>query len=410
MSDTNEDKELRKDLEDLTSAESLDPPGELQRGKTAPKPRVSKRSSSKDSNQKATLPKASATSSTNKPRAPSHTNHEAVMEGLKSLQENQTASIAAITDMVSTMNKFFNSSGSGISRKRKRDELSDSEADEHDGDDEAESLNVEEAYQKLVNEDKTPEKLAEDEDNVLAELSKIYDSEGAVSDAVSSQLANLVDKMVKTMLSEDNAKEKLGKYNRPQNCENLVSTRVNPEIWAKMRSSSKSRDLKMQKIETSMLKSMHPIISLTDKLLVLKSKPQDISKEDVSSFLRFTLDSLTLIAHSVYEANLVRRELIRPDLNDQYKQLCSSQTPISKFLFGDDLPKAVKEISETNKVSQRVSYSKHGTFFKHGSNNLKRHGSYPNRQNHFLYQGQGQRRKPPPKFKAHKGARVEHSK
>ena len=46
---------------------------------------------------------------------------------------------------------------------------------------------------------------------MLAELSKIYDSEGAVSDAVSPQLANLVDKMVKTKLSEENAKDKLAK-------------------------------------------------------------------------------------------------------------------------------------------------------------------------------------------------------
>jgi len=409
MADENKDNPFSsEDLEELTSAESLDPLGELQSENTAPKPQVPKGSSSK---RKATLPNVSATS---KPRAHSHTQHEAVMEGLKTLQDQQTASLAslgtAITGMVSTVKEFIHSSGSGTSRKRKRDELSESDADEHEIDDEIESIDVDEAYKKLVSEDKTPEKPAEDEDNVLAELSKIYDSEGAVSDPVSSQLANLVDKMVKTMLSEDNAKEKLGKYNRPQNCENLVSTRVNPEIWAKMRSSSKSRDLKMQKIETSMLKSMHPIISLTDKLLALKSKPQNISKEDVSCFLRFTLDSLTLMSHSVYEANLVRRELIRPDLNEHYKQLCSSQTPISKFLFGDDLPKAVKEISETNKVSQRVSHSKHGTFSKHGSNNFKRQGSYPNRQNHFLFQGQGQRRKPPSKFKTQKGARVEHTK
>lgn len=64
-----------------------------------------------------------------------------------------------------------------------------------------------------------------------------------MSDAVSTQLANLVDKMVKTKLSEENEKEKLVKYDRPQNCENLVSTRVNLQIWAKMRSSSRSRDL-----------------------------------------------------------------------------------------------------------------------------------------------------------------------
>ena len=127
-------------------------------------------------------------------------------------------------------------------------------------------------------------------------------------------------------------------------------------------------------------------------------------------YLRFTLDSLTLLSHSVYEANLIRWELIRPDLNEHYKQLCSSHTPISTLLFGDDLPKAVKEISEPNKVSQRVSHSKHGPLSKYGSNNFKRQGSYPNRQNHFLFQGQGQRRKPPSKFKTQKGAHVEHTK
>ena len=70
----------------------------------------------------------------------------------------------------------------------------------------------------------------------------------------------------------------------------------------------------MQKIESSMLTSMDPIISLTHKLLALKSKSQNISKGDVSCFLLFTLDLLTLISHSIYETNLIRRELIRPDL------------------------------------------------------------------------------------------------
>ena len=141
------------------------------------------------------------------------------MEGLKTLQQQQTASVTtlgtAITDRVSTVKEFMHSFGTGTSRKRKRDELSESHANGHEIDDEVDSVDVDEAYEKLVSEDKTSEKPAEDEDNVLPVLSKIYDSEGAVSDPVSSQLANLVDKIVKTMLSEDNAKEKLGKYNRP---------------------------------------------------------------------------------------------------------------------------------------------------------------------------------------------------
>lgn len=77
-------------------------------------------------------------------------------------------------------------------KKRKRDELIESDADEHDIDDEFESVDMDEAYGKLVSEDKTPEKPAEDEDKVLAELSKIYDSEGTVNDPVSWKLANLV--------------------------------------------------------------------------------------------------------------------------------------------------------------------------------------------------------------------------
>ena len=110
------------------------------------------------------------------------------------------------------------------------------------------------------------------------------------------------------------------------------------------------------------------------------------------------------MAHSVYEVNLSRRELIRPDLNEQYKQLCSSQTPISKFLFGADPSNVVKEISKTNKVSKRLSYPKHGTNSKHGANNFRQKGSSYSNHQHFLYQGQGQRRKPPSKFKAHKVA------
>ena len=57
---------------------------------------------------------------------------------------------------------------------------------------------------------------------------------------------------------------------------------------------------------------MHPVINLADKLSVLENKPHQVSMEDVSSFLRFALDSVTLMAHSVYELNLCSRELIRP--------------------------------------------------------------------------------------------------
>ena len=106
----------------------------------------------------------------------------------------------------------MHSSASVVSLKRKRYELSDSDVDKLETDDAiTESVDLTEAYEMLITADKPPEQLTEGEDNVLAELSKIYDSQGAVSDAVSTQMANLVDKMAKTKLSEENAKDNLAK-------------------------------------------------------------------------------------------------------------------------------------------------------------------------------------------------------
>ena len=65
---------------------------------------------------------------------------------------------------------------------------------------------------------------------------------------------------------------------------------------------------------------------------------------------------LSLLWDTINEVNIKRCELIKPDLNDQFKQLCGSHTPVRNKLFFDDyLPKSVKEISETNKVGVKVS-------------------------------------------------------
>ena len=100
----------------------------------------------------------------------------------------------------------------------------------------------------------------DNDDELLRELTKLYDSEGAVTDPTNEKLAPLNDKMVKTSLSEEQLKEKYDKYNRPENCENLTGTKVNPEIWSKINSNTRSKDLKVQKLETSLIKSMLPIV------------------------------------------------------------------------------------------------------------------------------------------------------
>lgn len=357
----------------------------------------------------------SASSSTAKSPENSLPAEQNIMQGLNELRDLQQQSLTSMNEMVKNMSssipeailKFLESKES---RKRKSEELSDEESDTEERQELAgkSTATVEELtndIEKLMNNTGDASKDHEtDEDEILSELSKLYQSEGAVSDPINTKLASLVDKMVKTSLSGDKAKEKLEKYNRPENCENLVNTKVNPEIWSKMRPHTRSRDLKMQKLELTLLKSMIPISKLCDKLLSLKGSPRPLSGEEVGELLQQGLDALTLTGHSVNELNLKRRELIKPDLNDQYKQLCGSQTAVTKLLFGDDLPKSVKEITETNKVGQKVSsktssssnsYSRHNVHV-HNKRHASQSYSGEKSSSSFLYRGQGHR---PPRQK-----------
>ena len=51
----------------------------------------------------------------------------------------------------------------------------------------------------------------------------------------------------------------------------------------------------------------------------------------------------------------LRREKIAPELNQNYKQLTFKTEDYPKLLFGDGLPKTIKDISKTNKVGQSLS-------------------------------------------------------
>ena len=49
-----------------------------------------------------------------------------------------------------------------------------------------------------------------------------------------------------------------------------------------------------------------------------------------------------------------RRELIKPDLNPPYTRLCKEEIKPSAKLFGEDLPKHLKDMAEAKKVGQQI--------------------------------------------------------
>ena len=109
-------------------------------------------------------------------------------------------------------------------------------------------------------------------------------------------------------------------------------------------------DIKLQKVEQSSLKGLIPVVLCIEALM---SSTKELDQKALISKL---LDSVAIIGHAVTELNLRRRELIKPDLNQQYATLCSAQVPITGLLFGDNLSQQCREIQETNKLGQKFGH------------------------------------------------------
>ncbi|ESP02072.1 hypothetical protein LOTGIDRAFT_157218 [Lottia gigantea] len=102
------------------------------------------------------------------------------------------------------------------------------------------------------------------------------------------------------------------------------------------------------------------------------------------------MDALSLLGHIVQDHNQIRRDSLKVDLNLQYKKLCNpshnTDTGSSKWLFGDELGKRVKDIKETNQVGSSVAS---------GSRLYKSLSRFNSRSKPFLSQGNSHYKRPP---------------
>ena len=94
---------------------------------------------------------------------------------------------------------------------------------------------------------------------------------------VSDKLAKLENKCWSDKWIADKLSEKLKKYSRPGNLENLTVPRVNPEIWSNMNHSGKRADLKAANTQNIVFNVGSILAKCTDTLLTACNKKQ--SKE-----------------------------------------------------------------------------------------------------------------------------------
>ena len=73
----------------------------------------------------------------------------------------------------------------------------------------------------------------------------------------------------------------------------------------------------------------------------------------VQSIAQKTADIAAILGQASHELSLKQRVFVRSVINSEYKDLCSSSQPVTKFVFADNLPQVVKDLNLTNKLGPR---------------------------------------------------------
>ena len=178
------------------------------------------------------------------------------------------------------------------------------------------------------------------------------------------------------------------KYKTPSNCQNLCVPKVNLELWFDLPKDSKNRDLGMQELQKSIVKAAQPVLQLFNSTLKAKEEKSTI---DPMLFLPMLADAVTFLGHASYLTSLKRKDMLKPDIAKPYQAVCSKSQAITSYLFGDELPKHIKEIGEVNKISRRVASRPFSSSSRYGGKPYKSSAPYPgsNKKPFLGYRGRG---------------------
>ena len=231
-------------------------------------------------------------------------------------------------------------------------------------------------------------------DEFLESLSKSFEEKEETPQPVEDKLESIITKRWHQKLTEKQLKEKAEKYTRPENCKTLLAPRVNKEIWAKLERKARGEDLKISQPQKVLASAGSAIAQSTQLLLKTHAENKAVNVEEL---IRMNADSLALLGHVSGDLAQLRRDNIRPHLSEDFYSLCSSQVPVTDYLFGneDDLQTRITNITASNKISRATSNKKNK--YQNQSGNKKpfsRDGTQPGKSfasQNFLGRG----RQPP---------------
>lgn len=227
-----------------------------------------------------------------------------------------------------------------------------------------------------------------DSNEFYSKLSEKFVESEKTGPKVDGKLSDIIKEILKGNLSDKRRSELLDKHLRPENCAQLVVPRVNKEIWSIM-FQSKQKDISWQKLQKTLITAVVPVINAVGKLVAAEKEKERVNTDDIVTDL---MDAVVLMANVSQEISYKRRDSIKQDLGDKYTELCSRQTPITDYLFGNEVDEEMKRIDKTKSLGKNLSgndkndksflgggFRKFFPKWKRGRNSWKRKNSRNNR-------------------------------
>ena len=177
------------------------------------------------------------------------------------------------------------------------------------------------------------------------DLPKIFEDDEKYGAETTKSVASLIGAVVK---KKSNVNDLVKENKVPINCKGLFPPRVNPEIWGFLQRIAKSDDLLFQGIQKVLGLGIVPVIRLAEMLAKNDPIDKNAMRDNVSK-------ALSVLCSAFFELSYARRMLLKPHMDAKYHQLCTKNLETSEFLFGDDISKRVKDISDAHKLKGAVS-------------------------------------------------------
>lgn len=141
-----------------------------------------------------------------------------------------------------------------------------------------------------------------EDDNIpdfVKELSNEFVNDDETGPDVPPDLARLFQNMLRKAALNGKIRNKMARYPRPDNVPLLQAPKVNPKIWSKLKSNIRSKDIKMQKCQTKIVKGLVLMAQLLDNLFEWRKQTGQSTQLDHN--IQLALDSFQITSQTSRE-------------------------------------------------------------------------------------------------------------